>query len=258
MRAATAWVVVLLAALAPATVATAGGVRDLADAWLVDGRELAGWLRPGPPDGAAAWWLEATQGRLWGLPELPQAGVRLVHDPSPWLVTLGWERLGAELYAERTLRGQVVRDCGWLVGLGVEHRDLALAGSASADHLSLLLNVGTPPLGPFRCDVSWPLTAAPPWFGTRGPRRWLRLLYASASGLLAVRADRRPDGSPTVQVEVVLPLAPRLACSGRLDAGSATLGFGTAWRVGRLLLRTAHLAHPDLGVSHRVGLGVRL
>ena len=258
MRGITAWVIVLWTALVPATAASAGGVRDLADAWLVDGRELARWLRSEPGEESDAWWLETTQGRLWGLPELPQVGVRLAHDPSPWLVTLGWERLGADLYAERTLRGQVMRDCGWLVGVGVEHRGLALGGSAIASHLTLQLNVGTPSLGPFRCDLSWPLTAAPPWFGTRGPRRWLRLLYAPADGLLAVRLDRRPDGSPTVQVEVVLPLAPRMACSGRLDTASATLGFGTAWRVNRLLLRTGHLVHPDLGVSHRVGLGVRL
>ena len=44
------------------------------------------------------------------------------------------------------------------------------------------------------------------------------------------------------------------ALAMRWDGASASLGPGCALRLGPLLLRTSHLTHPALGLTHRFEL----
>jgi hypothetical protein len=248
----------------------AGGTRDLADAWLLAHEDWARLLAPpaAPPavgaTGAAAtadtgaarsrrWWLQAAQGRLFGLDLLPQTGLAGGWRAGGAALAVAWERLGADLYREDLVRGSVLVGRPWILGAELRWRRLRLAGVPESARTEVVLRAAAPLPADLRLEAWWPLGEAPPWFGRTGLRRWLRLRGPGTQVAWAVVVDRRADGVPVVQGEVVLA-AGRAALGLRLEPWSGAVGLVTGWRWGPVILRGSHLVHPDLGASHRWGL----
>jgi hypothetical protein len=251
----TAWTLLLLGLAAPAA---AGGLRDLADAWLIPGADLRALLVADVAAGVAprdrGWSLAVTQGRLFELAELPQLGVAVGRRGGMLGWRLRWERLGGRLYQEDQARLELLVGDRWRAGAEVGLDRLALADDPPSLRPAVDLRlVGEPGRG-LRLELWWPVTDAPPWYGHEGLRRWLRIAGAGEGWAWAAVVDRRVSGAPTWQAEVMLRLAPAAALGLRCEPWSQAAGFCSAWRLGGLILRTSHLLHPDLGVTHRWGL----
>jgi hypothetical protein len=241
--------------LAVASVAVAGGVRDLADAWLVDGARTARLLADGRAGRGV--WLETSHGRLWSVPELPQFGLSLSHLGGGHRVELAWEQLGSSIYRERAGHLFVAVGRGWSVGAGIVHRGVQIAGQEGRGHDDGFVQLEGPRDGPIRAGWRLPLGPVAPWFGERGIARWLWVAGDAADMAWTIGLDRRGDGTPSLQLEALVALSGQVAWGARFDAASGSIGFSLAWRVGGILMRSSHLTHPELGVMHRWGLGVR-
>lgn len=258
MRWRTALVALAMASIAPGTAALGGGVRDLADAWLLDGPRtdalLAGPDAAGSP--APRWWLEARQGSLYNLPELPQLGLLASLRHGRVGLLAAWERLGADLYREDVATGRLSYGDSWRWGLCVELARLDLAGDAVRRHLLLATCLQLPLTSGIELTIDWPWAGPPPWYGDRGLGRWVALTGRVTAAAWTLAWHRRGDGTPMLQVEALFSLAPGVAWGVRWDAASGSAGLCTAWKRAGLVLRSSHLAHDDLGITHRWSLGV--
>ena len=247
------FVVVLLVVGLGASAAKAGGTRDLADAWLVSAERAAAVVGQ---DGADGWSAQLSQGRLFGLPELPQAGVRVGRRGGRIDAALSWERLGRDLYREDTWRGELLFGGRLRLGMRVVLARLELDGDTRRDHREIDLRGRIPLTRRIVLDVWWPLRPAPSWYGRAGLRRWLRIEGGDGGLAWTVAIDRTVSGTPVVGGEVLIGPARQAALGVRYDSWSGGAGLCSAWRIRRLILRTSHLLHPDLGVSHRWCLGL--
>jgi hypothetical protein len=194
-------------------------------------------------------------GRLYDLDELPQRGLAVAHAWARGDLRLTWERLGRTLYREDRARLDVLVGGRWKVGAGVGADRLRLGDTPAGQAVSVDLRLRGRLAGTVTVEAWWPLAAPPAWYGTSGSRRWLRVSGHRDRVVWAVALDGAA-GTPAVQGEVMLLLAPMVAVGLRLDPRSGAAGLASGWRAGRLMLRTSHLVHPDLGVWHRWSIGL--
>jgi hypothetical protein len=242
----------LVLAVAMSDPAAGGGLRDLTDGWLLSPSELVAQLWPAP-DGhrppVRRFWLG--QARLYGMADLPvlACGLQLPLLGLRW--SGQWQRLGATLFQEHQWR----LGCGWSARLAprvsVGWDRLALAGTDPRGQLYLSAGVTLRLAAGWRLCCQPPLTPAPPWYGPTAARRWLLLTGGGGGVAAACAVERTGAGVPLVQLELVGRIATRVGLGLRAEPVTGTVGLTTAWRHASWLLRTAHLVHPQLGVTHR-------
>ncbi len=254
-----------LSAASPAT-ALAAGIRDVADGWLVSpgatagllGEELVGRTGREPAGGGA--WVAIGRMNLFGMSELPTrrlaAGLR-----GRWLsYGAAWQRLGAALYNENSVRVRCLVDGRRVLGGGVVAGwdDVALAAGRRRRRLAvaglLCIDAGERT----RLEIVGHLLDVPSWHGSRSWRRWLRIEHRTAGVVGALALDRRGNGAPAAQLELQVRLVAGAETGAgvglRLEPACGAAGFTTAWRRRAWLIRSSHLVHPDLGVTHRWSL----
>lgn len=256
------WSLLLVAAWAlPGAPAVAAGLRGVADAFLLAGADAAAVLdgRCGPPAGRGAWF-RLGQARLWGMPDLPVAeagaGAAWALCGGTAAVQGAWERTGGDL--ARTDRQAVALGWrrNWEVQLAASRERLAVQGETVAARDEAWLRTGPDLRWGEAVSLSlrlWALLSPPP-AGDRQPRPAGRAVLRLRGGACAVAWDRRADGRSALGLEAALALGDGAALAARWDAASASLGPGLILRLGPLLLRTSHLQHPALGLTHRFEL----
>jgi len=243
--------------------AQAAGWREVEGAWLV------------PPDLAAAllvsehaqvdarpWHISLGTGHLFGLPELNQRSLRVDWRGRPGgvpaFLQVQWSRLGHGLYSESLGTGQVMLGQRPGIGLAVEQTRMTIAGEAVSafPRLDLLL--------------------AYQWSGAVVGRLWLRVVHPLPGGAtdearrrefletgwqkgghaLVVQWDQDARGRPLLGGDFMWKAGPGVGLGLRWDPATGALGPGLQILRKGLLLRTSHLVHPWLGVSHRFSLGL--
>lgn len=232
-----------------AEAAHAGGSRDVADAWLISPEDLGAGT-------AARWHVLVGAGRLFGLAELPQWRCDGQVVGASWRGGLAWERLGSGLLCEDAVRVHACLGRRWRLGCEVGVDRLVLAAEEPRLWPALAVRAGGALVPGVRLEVWCHLREAPPWYGVNGLRRLALITGGGEGWAWGAAIDRAVDGRPTLQGEVLARVAP-VACLGlRVDPWSGALGLSTAWRVRIGWLRTSHLVHPELGVTHRWALVV--
>lgn len=250
--------------------ARAEGVRDFRDGWLLNPYDTAATLaapdygKNSKTDRDWGVWAAAGQGVLFSVGDLPQQSVEggLVHrgEKWPWSLAFSWDRLGDFLMVEETgilglrlgLNPQIgirVRARRWLVenqkiDSGLE---IALQGRLCfrmSENLQGDLAIWLHPTEP----VSW--------HRDRGRRTLAEFKIFHLGNGLAFRLEQRADGAPVLSLEYLVRLTMGLGVGFRVDPETGSLGGSLAARIRGPWLRTSHLVHPALGVTHRFGLGV--
>lgn len=234
--------------------AHAGGLRDLEDAWLVGPQMMLEMLETRA--GQRNWQVTLGHGRLYGLPELPQSALSLQRRWATTTANASWQRLGGELYREQQWRLLLTHGNDWRLGARAGIATLDLAGGPPRSQTELDVIVQAPLTATVLLEAWLPLGPAPVWYGQHGLRRWLLVSGAGDAWVWAAAVDRAVDGTPSLQGELLLKLAPNGALGLRLEPATGTVGLTTAWRKGAVLLRTSHALHPELGPTHRWGLVV--
>jgi hypothetical protein len=234
--------------------AAGGGLRDLQDAWLVGAPALMDML--GLPVARSAWQVSLGHGQLYGMPELPQSALQVQRRHAATTASVAWQQLGRDLYREQQWRLELAHGSSWQGGARVGLHTLALPGGPARSQTEVDLVVRGPVAGSFLLEAWLPLGPAPEWYGQHGLRRWLLISGKDEAWAWAVAIDRAVDGTPSLQAEVMLAMAPGAALGIRLEPATGSAGLSTAWRAGSLLLRTSHALHPELGPTHRWSLVV--
>ena len=240
--------------------AAADGLRRLDAAWLVPSRLASTVVGVGPPEVAAGVWVRAGQARLYGLPELPvrRLAAGLAGSGGRWAVEGGWETTGSRLLRDDRLDGRLGwgRRLRW--GLRTRWRRLRPGpGSPLTDRswdLEVGLSTTAGALGGVEAGLQWPLWRTAEAHRPAEPVTLLRLAVAGRGRAVALALDVGADGRPTAGWEVLCALGRGAGLAWRVDQASGAMGTGLTWRRGRLRVRTSHLTHPELGLTHRFEL----
>lgn len=258
--------------------AHSAGVRDFSDGWLLNPGDTASVLAkdevpPSDKDGPhpesvprERWglWAGAGQGVLFSLGDLPLKSLEggIVHRGQrwPWSLAGSWERLGDWLMVEETgtigLRlggnpqiGFRMKARRWLVeGQKID------TGLEAAFEGRLKFKLGEELSGSLALwmHLSQPVR----WHRERGRRDLADIKFFYPGGGVAVRLEQGGDGAPVLSVEVMGRLTTGLGLGFRADPVTGSLGGSLVAKIGGPWLRTSHLVHPALGVTHRFHLGV--
>lgn len=250
--------VILVILLLPAGPAAGDGLRSLADGWLLEGPDEAAVLDGRPRsrmEGTSAWFTGGVT-RLFGMEDLPVSVLGLGLAAPRWSVGLGWQRTGRTLFVEDRLDVVLRLGSGPRLGLRVGMATWSVRGFDSSrawdPALEFTLGSGTP----WSLRFLWHPTEAPAWYGRTGRREWVRAAWIGGGAAVALALDRDADGVPAVGVHASWRLGAGLALGIRADPATGSLGPCLTAAGNGLTVRTAHLAHPALGLTHRITVGV--
>jgi hypothetical protein len=243
--------------------AAAEGLRRLDTAWVVPARLAALALDHAVDETTQGAWVRAGQTQLFGLVELPvrHLAVGLVGSRRSWALEGGWETVGAGLLRDDRLQTRLVVGRRLHVGADGRWRRVRPGPGPHLREQVWDLNLGfeTPagPLGRIDLSVYWPVFRLGDPALAPEPQTRLRLAAAAPGRAVALTIDTAADGRPTCGWEALCGLGAGLGLSWRADQASGAMGAGLLWQRGALRLRSSHLAHPDLGLTHRfeVALG---
>lgn len=243
--------------------AAAEGLRRLDAAWVVPAYLAALALDRAVDGTTRGVWVRAGQTRLFGLVELPvrHLAVGLVGPCRSWALEGGWETAGASLLRDDRLQTRLMVGRRLRVGADGRWRRVrpgpGLRLSEQAWDLNLGFEALAGPLGRIDLSLHWPLFRTSHPALVPEPQTRLRLAAAAPGRAVALTIDTGSDGRPTYGWEALCSLGQGLGLSWRADQASGAMGAGLLWQRGALRLRSSHLAHPDLGLTHRfeVALG---
>ncbi len=257
---------VLGLAATPSTI-PAAGIHDLSDGWLLGPAAAAEFVGGRPPTHGGVW-ATVGQSNLFGMPELPVTALNLGLCLGTWpgqpTLEVGWQKLGVGIFWEDDRR--VHLQLGGMPTIGVALRTLAVhtggeVGIAARhdSHWQSAVTVQAQwhwgPVGWMQVQLWLPAAQGGDSQGGLVRRPLLRFQGWQGPLALAAAVDLDSGRSPTVGLEWNLGLG-EAALGLRADPATGTLGPVLTWRRGPLLVRTSHLAHPYLGVTHRVQLGL--
>lgn len=246
-------VLILVLAAGPAAGA---GLRDLQDGWL-----LPPWRRANhreTTDRTWGTWCAAGAGRLYEMPDLPlqslEVGIGHGGGGSTWQLRASWQVLGDGIFRADCWALDLGRSAAWRVRLHLARETERLDGQPGPVYEDHALVVGRAHHVAdgirLLADLHLPLTAPLP-AAARRVRPVARVRVETVTVGVALAWDRRADGTPLLGGELAVDLAPAAALLLRFDGGAGSLGPGLVVRGKGFLLRTSHVLHPALGVSHR-------
>lgn len=245
-----------------AGMARADGLRRLDAAWLVPSRLATDALWGEGHARSSGAWVRAGQARLYGLAELPvrRLAAGLAGAGRAWALEAGWEAAGSGTLHDDRLDGRLTVGRRLRVGARVRWRRLlAGAGPRLSDRcwdLEAGLSTTAGVFGDVQADLAWPLLRSGDAALAVEPATRLRLALGGRGRAVALGLDMGDDGRPALGWEALCGLSRGLGISWRVDRTSGSIGVGLLWRRGPLRLRTSHLAHPELGLTHRFELTV--
>jgi len=269
--------VMILLCVSDPSVVSGEGLRDFADGWLLNPRDMEFILGPAgtrdlvteevnhEPKHGSGWglWVGAGQGHLFSMNDLPlksiECGIVQRAGPLPWSLAVSWEHLGESLMVEETGALRLRLGGNPQVGIRLRGRSWLVTGErvATSFETGLEGRVSFPMGSLFRGEVAVWIHPGnlPGWHGRAGRRTLAEFKFFPPGWGLALRMDQRGDGVPVLSMDILGRLTSRLGLGFRADPETGSLGGTLVARLGGFWFHTSHLVHPALGVTHRFHLG---
>lgn len=239
---------------------SAGGLRNFQDSWLIEASTARALFdqRQTPEIIQRGLMVMAGQGRLFEMPELNQRFLALEGRISPGgfgLKVAGqWEKTGTGLFVEDHLVGRFLLGRNSLWGLSFDWSRQTLGGMPddAVLELGILWEVVCHYNGSrARLFLDWPLNPPSQSLGNSHRRNLAKISFVNRNTAAAIVLDRQPDGTPKAGLHLLLSLDYGVGFEFRADPATGSLGPGLTLVRGNLMLRTSHVIHPHLGVTHR-------
>ncbi len=248
--------------------AIAGGLLNMEDSWLIPSSLTRGVLTGNHQSSGLKGEIMGTvsQGRLFSMSELEQRSVSLEGVIFPWRNKLSWagrwQRTGRDLFVEDRLTARVLWGHRPAVGLGFRRIKLTLAQKEQipAQEFFFLLKA------PWKwgavtgmVQLQWPgySSSRNSGNGEHGRRtEALKAIFVHSDHAIAVVVDRLDNGKPNLGFQILMTLTTGIGIEFRVDSPTGSLGPGLSIVRGGLMVRTSHLVHPQLGITHRIALVV--
>ena len=252
----------LLAASVPGSDAVAAGLRRIDEAWLLPAamaaEAIGGDVRPT----ASGAWVRFGHAQLFGVASLPAHSSAIGARHHGMACEAGWDALGGDAFRDDC--GRVRVRAGRSVALGIEAslRRVRPGPGSALTRADIDLTIGwqgaAGRLGTCDLRLAVPVAAGGAGALAREPHRRLEIALGGRQCAVALAWSAGADGSPSASWEALCGLGAGLGVLWRADGPSGAVGGGVVWQRGPFRLRTSHLAHPDLGLTHRleVALGM--
>jgi len=243
----------------------AGGLRNFDDSWLISpsaARELL-MQRNGTETRRTGLLVMAGQGRLFEMPELNQRflAVEGFFYPGSIGVKLAckWEKIGEDFFSEDRLEGRILLGSTPAWGMAVKTLRQTLGDLSEKPIWDIMfLWEAAFSLGHIkgRLQLDWPFGAGDNSEADHRRRNLLKLTMTTVNIAAAVVVDREGDGTPNLGFHVMLALDSGVGLEFRADPATGSIGPGLTLLRGGMMIRTSHVVHPHLGVTHRIMLAV--
>lgn len=224
---------------------------DIGQGWLVERAAVLEFLDPGVDGSSREMRIAAGSGRLFGMPELPMRSLSLDLVHHRRRLSLTWNAAGQRLWREDALKMELQPCRGPGPVFDVVYDRSVCAGCAARSVLLVAIGLRIPinDRGAVRYVHDLPLE----WqrLPKRGRRPMLSLDYSLAKWLAALGLDRDYGSSPIVGISVHYLIARNVSLGWRAEPSTSQWGGLLSVGRGKLLLRTSHLVHARLGITHR-------
>ncbi len=248
--------------------ATAGGLLNIEDSWLLPSSLTRGLLTGNNhSSGPRSEFLGMVgQGRLFSMSELEQRSVSLEGVIFPWQKKISWagswQRTGRDLFVEDRLTAQVVWGNRPALGIGFRRIKLTLAQkeqTPAQDYFFILKAPWKWGAVTGMVQLQWPGYSSSINSGNGGYGRRteaLKAIFVHSDHAIAVVVDSLGNGKPNLGFQMLMTLTTGMGLEFRVDSPTGSLGPGLSIVRGGLMVRTSHLVHPQLGITHRIALVV--
>jgi hypothetical protein len=263
------WILLLMFFVGTA-LSTASGLRDVSDGWIFPTGEIVKllgkqeWVPLAIPmlnDGSGAW-VVAGGMQLFGMPELPVQmaglGLRLGKGASNWVANFQWQRTGSGIFQSDLQTFAFSWNKNWGLGFCLSRRLTSLGSEELDAWLGLAFRVDIPPVhvASYRIisQLQIPLGSSHAW-QIMEPRQ-SRFKFGVTSGRLGLATvlDKTSGSGWAAGLEIFIALNQGFGFSVLSDPATGSLGPGTIWVWDNLLIKTSHIVHPELGLTHRITL----
>ncbi len=249
-----------------ASLGLAGGLLNIEDSWLISPSMARRLLQKieSTSDHHAEILCTVSQGRLFSMSELGQRSIALEGVSYLWnnRVTWAgsWQKTGQSLFVENRQTVKLLLGLYPALGLSFRHLKQTLAQQDEPSQQQFFMDLQTVwILGEMRGTIQlhWPLLSSDSSLNNSGNGRRMEvgkvtLIKGDLGCALAV--DRLPSGKPNLGFHLLFTLVRGVGLEFRIDSPTGSLGPGVSIVRGGLMLRTSHVVHPQLGVTHRLAL----
>jgi len=246
------------------------GLRNIEDGWLFSTREMVSLLKPDSFAGSdslmntndSGLWAVVGSMQLFGMPELPVTslglGAKLSRGKSSWVVGGLWQRTGRGVFQSDIQSLTFGWEKQWQANFNLERNSWTIANRSMPSRVGLMLML-KPPLknnGKWTVgsEIRIPIWASSDWRNHEMRQGRFKVSLFRDNMVLVGSFEKKADFGWALGLEVAVALVSGVGITSRFDPDTGSLGPGTIWILRKLLLKTSHVIHPDLGLTHRVTL----
>jgi hypothetical protein len=215
------------------------GVRDADQGWVVPPSELS--------DTECNYWIATSVGSLFQIPELPMQSLCSGWSSRRIALSGRWHRLGSEIYSEDSLSMELLYGGKLKFGLkGNKESQQFLSEPQWTTFYSFVSQ--------FDYKNSLTVKTVIPIYGEMNPAKdyqQLLMIFKSDFVRFSLGVDYTELGEKSVRLGLDWLLVKQFSAGALVDTGSGSTGFTSAVKYSRFTIRSSHLSHPELGVTHR-------
>ncbi|MCP4292845.1 MAG: hypothetical protein GY780_13555 [bacterium] len=241
--------------------AMSSGLKDFNDSWLIPPNLVHDLMSPANQnDHSNDFYLwSAGQGRLFEMHELKQQFLsfetQLTTHGIPWAFIFAWQKTGLGDFVENRFQADVFwgQNAQW--GMGTTHsiQELGKRQEPTKKNYFALFRYPYNGTG-FSCylELRWPVFSSSENVNFTERTNFLKGVFEGEDFAFATVVDRNGDGVPQIGFQLFFVLSDGVGLAMRTDLATGSLGPQLSLSKGLLLLRTSHLVHPQLGITHRL------
>ena len=247
---------------------SAGGLLNIEDSWLISSPITHQLLmgRKFGSDHRGEIYFTVAQGRLHAMNELTQRSLTLEGVLTPGSQSLAWtgkwQQTGEGIFVEDLLAVKLMLGIQPALGVSFKQTQQILGGEEQKPLQNFYFNLNAP----FNwsevngiLQLQWPIFSSGTQEGYSDFGRRTEIIKATivhAQNAFAMVVDRVATGQPNFGFQMLMTLTSGIGLEFRVDSPTGSIGPGLAILRGGVMLRTSHVVHPHLGVTHRLALVV--
>jgi len=184
---------------------------------------------------------------LYQMPELPMQSILSGWSSDKCHMAIRWHKLGGDVYREDSLSVDMLFGGRLMFGINVERESQQFSDEPRWNTLHSFVT---------RYDFreSMTIKSTIPVSGamlTTRDYEQLLLILRGEDVLFALGIDNTDSSEKSVRLGLDWLLHHKFWIGAIVDVGSSSTGLTTTIKTGKLLTRSSHLVHPELGMTHR-------
>ena len=231
---------------------------SVSEGWLVSSSRMQAFVCGSnlTESGDLSIYASAGNGKLFNMPDLPMRELSFGTSQSGRSLDFSWASTGSKVWREDQLRCVFVPSHGISPVVGIDYNHSAIGEWASNYQLMLSAGIHVPINQCVFIMYQYDLPISTGHLPFLGQRPLLGVDYLSASWLAALRMNRVLNAPPSWLISMHYRFANSVSIGFLAEPSSSSWGSLLSVRRGPILLRSSHLVHSALGMTHRFEISV--